>query len=454
MQLAVLVCLLGSALCAAESEDKPKRNIFGIEEKPKRNLKIKTQKKVEGATPVEAAPADSRARELGYLKAELAASVAPFNPRFGIIPSKFKPKGAESTDVEIFWQRPVAEVKGVMFGATGCFHQGGDFFEQINQDQSEFEGCKHSKLRRCQGLPENVYFNKYARERGYLFLTITPSGTNSCWDHEADPPRIHAALDHILKMEGLPADLPMFATGASQGGYLMYDLQAYDQIKNLKCIAPQAAEMKYKNHKEHLPTMIIWMPRDFNITNPVQADLKYLREERKLRVAERTPHPWSVNKLMKERGYPDEITDEVVARLKKAKSPFAQKGKEKYAHKPMTETGFIVDHPGTDGWWIHPIAQFLGSRQNDTLVKDHSKFHQIMQTAYAEHEFTAEYTDHIIDFCENNEKPDELLRLERKPEILKPRKFALICSPTCPKAGGGGGSPVGAFKFPKMNFGR
>jgi len=443
MQLAVLVCLLGSALSL--NLDKPKN----------RNLKVKkVEKKVEEATPVEAAPADKRARELGYLKSDLAASVAPFNPRFGIIPSKHKPKGAESTDVEIFWQRPAtAEVKGVMFGATGCFHQGGDFFEHLNADESEFEGCKHSKLRRCQGLPENVYLNKYARERGYLFLTITPSGMNSCWDHEQDPARIHAALDQVLKIEGLPADLPMFATGASQGGYLMYDLQAYDQIKNLKCIAPQAAEMKYKTHKEHLPTMILWMPRDFNLTNPIQGDLEYLRS-RKLRVAERTPHPWSVSHLMKERGYPDEITDEVVKRLKKAKSPFAQKGKMKFAHKPMTETGYIVDHPGTDSWWIRPIAQYLGSRQNDTLVKDHSKFHQIMQTAYAEHEFTAEYTDHIIDFCEDHEKSDELLRFDRKPEILKPRKFALICSPTCPKAGGGGGSPAGAFKFPKMKFGR
>merc|ERR1719454_1722493 len=109
--------------------------------------------------------------------------------------------------------------------------------------------------------------------------------------------------------------------------------------------------------------------------------------------------------------------------------------KGKFSHRPLTDTGFIVDHPGTDSWWSHPITKFMKAYDGDTLVKDHSKLHQIMQVAFAEHEFTAEYTDHIIDFCEGHEDKDRPLRFGREPIIRGPSKAALACSPNCPPPG-------------------
>merc|ERR1719235_1653417 len=91
-------------------------------------------------------------------------------------------------------------------------------------------------------------------------MTATPDAKNSCWDHNTDPVRVSEALQFVLQVEELPSDTPMFATGASQGGYFMWDLQANMAKQNLKCIAPQVAEIKKKSFHEHLPTMMIYMP--------------------------------------------------------------------------------------------------------------------------------------------------------------------------------------------------
>merc|ERR1719281_1156256 len=80
----------------------------------------------------------------------------------------------------------------------------------------------------------------------------------------------------------------------------------------------------------------------------------------------------------------------------------------------MTSDGYIKKHPGT--FWWQKSARKVIDAQNDSFVKDHSKFSHLMQAAFAEHEFTAEYTDHIIDFCESGGEvdPKTQLRFGRK----------------------------------------
>lgn len=345
---------------------------------------------------------------------EANPSQAPFRPQFEILNTKWEV--GNSKTVEVFWQRPnTTEVKGVFFGATGCFHQGGDFFEEVNpEDGWKFEACGKSKLHRCQGLPENVYAFKYARERGYLVVTVSPQGPNSCWDHDEDPARINTAINYVIKREKLPEDVPIFATGASQGGVLMFDIQSAmtkpNIMPNLKCIAPQVAAPKENFDNAHLPTMFIWMTKDGNLTVPVQTAIHKLRKKN-VPVAERTPHPWKVHDLMVARGYSEKTADEVVHKLMNAKGS--------YGHKPLTRNGFIKDHPGDTKWWINAVRKVFPESE-DSLMKDHSKFHHLMQVAYAEHEFTAEYTDHIIDFCEGHENPSAPLRFDREPILTGP----------------------------------
>jgi len=344
-----------------------------------------------------------------------------FRPRMEIVPTLYEVAG--SKNVEVFWQRPNStKIKGIFFGATGCFHQGGDFFHQTDPvDQWEFEACKGSKMMRCQGLPENVWSFKYAMERGYVVMTITPQDKNSCWNHELDPKRADEAIKYVIQTEGLKKDIPLFATGASQGGYFMYDMQAKN-VRNLQCIAPQCAEMKFKTGQEHLPTMVIWMPKDVNLTNPIRESIEYLKSK-KVRVTERTPHAWKVHELLKNRGYDEDTVKRVQDRLQHAQGGFG--------HKPMTKGGHIIDHPGTDLWWTRALDKVPGLL-DDTFVKDHSRMHHLMQVAYAEHEYTAEYTDHILDFCEGHEDKKAPLRFNRPSELIYASQEAIRCSPNCP----------------------
>jgi hypothetical protein len=345
-------------------------------------------------------------------------------PRFEIIPTEFEVGGSNTT--EIFWQRPNTDkIKGIFFGATGCFHQGGDFFDQVDpEDGWEFEDCKKSKMMRCQGMPDNIYSFKYAMERGYVVMTMTPQDKNSCWNHELDPKRLDEAIKFVIHTENLNKSLPLYATGASQGGYFMYDIQNAE-VRNLKCIVPQCAEMKVKTGKEHLPTMVIWMPKDVNLTNPIRESIDYLKT-RKVKVTERTPHGWKVQDLLRARGFSEELVQKIKDKLSKAKGQFG--------HKPITGGGHIVDHPGTDHWWKKALRH-IPELSEDTFVKDHSRMHHIMQVAFAEHEYTAEYTDHILDFCEGHEDRKRPLRMDRKPTLKYPSAEAVKCSPNCPPPG-------------------
>merc|ERR1719235_2949831 len=124
------------------------------------------------------------------------------------------------------------------------------------------------------------------------------------------------------------------------------------------------------------------------MTGPVMHAIRHLKHK-KIRVEERTPHPWKVHELMVARGYSNETAMAMLEALQKSKGEFG--------HKPMAKNGHIIDHPGEDRWW-KPFAKKV--IHDDSMMKDHSKFHHLMQVAFAEHEFTAEYTDDIIDFCE------------------------------------------------------
>jgi len=378
----------GEAMDIEDVAKKPTNTLKNVAASEKKKEKKKLRKDAPKLDMDLAATYANAEKVLEDVEVKAEPSKAPFHPRMEIISSEWEV--GKDSNVEVFWQRPTGTIKGVMFGATGCFHQGGDFFEQ-HQNGWEFAECKNSKLRRCQGLPENVYFFKYARARGYLVMTITPQGKNSCWDHESDPMRVNLALQHVLKKEGLPLNTTMYASGVSQGGYFMFDMQKAG-LPNLKCIAPQCAELRKRTGEEHLPTMMIYMRKDDSIYGDVQSSIQYLKKRLNGKVAVRQVHPWAVHELMIARGFPADKVERVKKALRNSKGP--------YGHKPITGNGYIVDHPGTDGWWRKNVQRVF-PRNEDSLMKDHSVMHQVMQASYAEHEFTAEYADHIIDFCES-----------------------------------------------------
>jgi len=87
-------------------------------------------------------------------------------------------------------------------------------------------------------------------------------------------------------------------------------------------------------------------------------------------------------------------------------------------------------------------------------VKDHSKMHHLFQVAFAEHEFTSEYTDHFIDFCEGHEDMHKPLRLNRVPDLIWPSSEARSCSPHCPPPGATESGPLSNFGMYMADIGK
>merc|ERR1719240_1059847 len=163
---------------------------------------------------------------------------------------------------------------------------------------------------------------------------------------------------------------------------------------NLKCIAPQCAEIKkFKDQVdqhyggEHLPTMFIYMPiRDYhsdcanqpkhadyplpkcseNLVPRIKASIAYLRRKG-VKVAERVPEQWPVDKLLQARGYEEHTATKIAHALNNSKGDFG--------HKPMKKDYYIFDHPGDD-WWKKAIRHLIVPRSADTLTKDHSALNQ------------------------------------------------------------------------------
>merc|ERR1719335_774164 len=170
---------------------------------------------------------------------------------------------------------------------------------------------------------------------------------------------------------------------------------------------------------------MIWMPKDLNLTRPILETMDYL-SKKKVRWTQRTPHAWKFHELLKARGYPDDVVEKGKNRLQHAKGPFG--------HRPVTKGGHIIDHPGTDTWWKKALRK-VWTEEEDSFVKDHSKMHHLMQVVFAEHEFTSEYTDEFIDFCDGKEDITRTLRFNRNQDLIKPSAEALKCSPNCPPPG-------------------
>jgi len=108
--------------------------------------------------------------------------------------------------IETMWQLPKGgvPVKGIVFAAHGCQHQGTDFFADTGHDGWELSACKGSNFRRCLGLPVERALVEQVRRRGYVALSVSGgSGRKSCWDMVGDVARVEKAIRHVISVERL-----------------------------------------------------------------------------------------------------------------------------------------------------------------------------------------------------------------------------------------------------------
>lgn len=291
--------------------------------------------------------------------------------------------------IETLWQRPAGQIAGVLFFAHGCQHQATDFFyKNTGQDQWQFQGCDQSNFGQCLGLPEERQFVELARSRNYLVVAVSGgSGRQSCWYMDRDPSRVEKALRHVFHHEGLSlGKMPILATGASSGGHFMaplaLHLSSLDGFKeSLRCVIPQISAFASQDADGmQVPTFFLPMSRDEGTLQAVDENIEALQ---------RASVPVR-KQLVGDVPVSDELEEHQISHGQQITSLLRAKGF-------LDAQGKLKVDPRTSQW-RSVVKRVIGA--TDSLVHDESGIAELLNVAYAQHEFTARYADEALNFCE------------------------------------------------------
>eukprot|EP00435_Cladocopium_sp_Y103_P045084 s414_g12.t2 len=301
------------------------------------------------------------------------------HPRFALVENA----------IETMWQRPDGAVKGVFFIAHGCKHQGPDVFTEVTETGAEFKECAQSKFGKCLGLPEEVNLRRYALSRGYVVMSVSGgSGVQSCWYGARDVPKVAKAVAHVRQEEKLGPEMPLFALGASSGGDfvgLLPGAESSSGLGKLACIVPEIMPVD-STVNTNVPTLFIHMPRDKRTAAGVQENIQDLKS-RNVRVSEI-------------RAEPQKVTEEFLTKCVDAKK--AEQLVKAYQEGGIIDSDGFLTNDGRTRFWTATTEKVLGT-EKDSLVPDESCMSELMNVAWAMHEFTSQFAKEVFDFCEGKD---------------------------------------------------
>lgn len=293
------------------------------------------------------------------------------------------------------WQRPDGPVKGLFFIAHGCKHQGPDVFTEVTETGAPFKECAKSKYGKCLGLPEEVSLRRYALSRGYVVMSVSGgSGVQSCWHGNSDVPKVAKAVAHVRQEESLDPEMPLFALGASSGGGfvgLLPGAESSSGLGKLACIVPEIMSVDSEVNKK-VPTLFIHMPKDTRTAAGVQENIQDLKS-RHVRVSEI-------------RAQPQKVTQEFLMKCIDAKK--AEQLVKAYQEDGIIDSEGFLTNDGRSRFWTGSAEKVLGT--SESLVADESCMSELMNVAWAMHEFTSQFAKEVFDFCEGKEISHSLIQ--------------------------------------------
>jgi len=281
--------------------------------------------------------------------------------------------------VETVWQRPRGEIRGIVFIAHGCMHQATDIFSDVGHDGWRFEACEGSNFGR-----------QVARARGYLVMAVSGgSGVQSCWNSRSDVSNVGKAVRRVRELEHLPESLPIFAVGASSGGSFVGRLAAtLDQggLPGLQCIVPQIMGIRAAQggNRRGVPTLFVHMPRDARTAAAVEMDIADLQSDG-VRTKEIRVDPKPVTAELLQACLSPDAASDVAAAVKAA---------------GLLDVQGLLKKDARSRLWVVPVRRALAGRSEDSLAPDESCLAEVFNVAWAMHEFTAEHSEMMLDFCE------------------------------------------------------
>lgn len=164
---------------------------------------------------------------------------------------------------DMIWQIPDSP-KGVLFLAHGCSGRAANFWD------------KSSKCPNCVGLPEERLIVLHALARKFAVVAI--SSKKTCWSLGEERYIIKDIIQWWIVKRELEK-LPVFALGASSGGYFVSVLAKELQFKAITIMIAEGVYSHLRVTKDYPPTLFVHMPKDDGRKRKIEKYLISMKEK-------------------------------------------------------------------------------------------------------------------------------------------------------------------------------
>jgi hypothetical protein len=310
------------------------------------------------------------------------------------------PKNGAPEGVEVLWQRPHGEPKGILLYLHGCHGRATGMWTSDGKDGFHFDVCDTTKKKKCMGYTEEVLMRQKARSKGYAVVAVSGGvGSPRGCMNTNDVPRIQLAMQYVVEQEPDLADKPVILTGHSSGGRVLPELLATGAgVRNAKCIVPIADEIRVKgdsgaplgltpNYPEDVSAFFVHMERDGGREENIVKNIAQMKAKGVRTSDIKIPYAVSVTpKLFEADGYG--MKPETAKKLHRA----LQEAQLVDARGVLTRNPYAVGNNWQEAFKKKGLINEAGGYQT---------IQQYMDVAWSEHWMAGgRYLDQILEFCE------------------------------------------------------
>lgn len=164
---------------------------------------------------------------------------------------------------DMIWQVPESP-KAIVFLAHGCSGQAANFWD------------KSPKCSMCVGLPEERLIVLHALARKFAVLAVSSKGT--CWSLGEERWIVKDMIQWWIAEKKLE-NLPVFALGASSGGYFVSVLAAAFKCKAIVLMIAEGVYSHLDITKDYPPTLFVHMPKDEGRKRKIERYIMAMRKK-------------------------------------------------------------------------------------------------------------------------------------------------------------------------------
>jgi hypothetical protein len=273
-------------------------------------------------------------------------------------------------EIEVVYQAPASTPRGVLLILHGCSHRATDAWP------------KSEKCPECTGLPIETRVVAAALTRNWAVAAVTSHNRRSgCWS-QRDIDRIAKATAYVRRVTN--AGAATVSLGASSGGSIAVLVPGA-----VACVA-QIMASPLELDARHPPVRFVHMSRDTHRAAMIRHQVSVLKE-RGVDAAELIvePKPLSATALFRRGTGPGGAVLPSREMAERAFSALRDGGF-------VDASGFLVDDPRRTNWRdaVRPVVP----EAVDSLVADASPVSEILNVAWARHEFTDAHLEESLDW--------------------------------------------------------